>query len=86
MDILNFNDYNESLLNDKTLNQLKKVRELSKGIDIGDRISDMNKEGANIIAIKNPIDGTIETREDFDKKNDKFKPCRNTDVGGGICQ
>jgi hypothetical protein len=29
-----------------TIDQLKMVRKLSKGTDIGDRISDMNREGA----------------------------------------
>jgi hypothetical protein len=33
-----------SLPNKNTIDQLKMVRKLSKGTDIGDRISDMNRE------------------------------------------
>ena len=85
MKILKFNQYTESLVSDKTIEQLKKVRKASKGTDIGDRISDMNTEGANIINMKNPLDDTIETREDYDKKNKNAKPCDTTKVGGGTC-
>lgn len=56
-----------------TVDQLNKVRRMSKGTDIGDRIGDMNKQGANIQYIRNPIDSGIESYQDFQKKNKKFK-------------
>jgi hypothetical protein len=67
----------ESLPKQQTVDQLKKLRKLTKGIDIGDRISDMNKQGANIDYIKNPIDTGIESFEDYEKKNKKFIPSWN---------
>lgn len=57
-----------------TVDQLKKIRKISKGTDIGDRISDMNKQGANIDYIQNPVDSGIESYEDFQKKNRSFTP------------
>ena len=84
MKILKFDDFNEAVLNNKSLDQLKKVREIAKGTDIGDRISDMNNEGENIINIKNVLDTPVETREDFETTNSKAKLCKNTDLGGGI--
>jgi len=68
---------NESLPRQETVNQLKRLRKLTKGIDIGDRISDMTKQGANIQYIQNPIDTGIESYEDFEKNNKKFVPSWN---------
>ncbi len=65
---------NESLPRQHTVDQLKKLRKLSKGTDIGDRVSDMNKQGANIAYIHNPVDTGIESYEDFEKKNKSFTP------------
>lgn len=62
---------NESLPQESTVKQLKKLRKLTKGIDIGDKISDMNKQGANIQYIHNPIDKGIESIQDYWKKNQK---------------
>lgn len=67
----------ESLPSQKTVDQLKTLRRLTKGIDIGDRISDMNKQGANIDYINNPIDTGIESSEDYEKKNKNFIPSWN---------
>lgn len=67
----------ESLPQESTVAQLKKLRKLTKGVDIGDRISDMNAQGANIQYIKNPIDTGIESFQDFEKKNKKFRPSWN---------
>ncbi len=64
----------EALPRASTVNQLKKLRKLTKGIDIGDRISKMNKQGSNIHYIHNPIDTGIESYEDFEKHNKKFIP------------
>jgi hypothetical protein len=50
---------------------------MTKGIDIGDRISNMNKQGANIKYIQNPIDSGIESYEDFERRNKKFVPSWN---------
>jgi hypothetical protein len=53
----------------QTVDQLKKLRKMTRGVDIGDRISDMNKQGANIQYIQNPVDTGIESYEDYQKKN-----------------
>ena len=55
-----------------TVDQLKKIRKATKGTDIGDRVSDMNKQGANIQYIQNPVDTGIESYEEFQKKNQSF--------------
>ena len=74
MKILRFKEFeiNESLPNKKTVDQLKKVMKMSARTDIGNRISDMNKQGANIHYIQNPIETGIESREDYDEHNKKF--------------
>jgi len=64
----------ESLAQQHTVDQLKMVRKISKGTDIGDRISDMNKQGANIQYISNPIDTGIESIQDYERSNKKFEP------------
>ena len=51
----------------QTVNQWKRLRKLTKGTDIGDKISDMNKQGANIQYIHNPVDTGIESYEDYQK-------------------
>ena len=78
--ILRFNDFeniNESLPRQETVNQWKRLRKMTKGVDIGDRISDMNKQGANIQYIHNPIDTGIESYEDYQRNNKKFIPSWN---------
>lgn len=79
MKILRFRDFsvNESLPRQQTVDQLKRVMKISAKTDIGNRISDMNKQGANIQYIKNPIDSGLESFEDFEKKNKKFIPSWN---------
>jgi len=44
MKILKFDEFelNESLPREQTVKQWKRLRKLTKGIDIGDRITDMN--------------------------------------------
>jgi len=77
MKILKFNEFevtNEALPNEKSVNQLKSVMKKSAKTDIGNRISDMNKQGANIQYIQNPVDTGIESYEDFEKHNKKFIP------------
>ena len=77
MRILKFNEFevtNEALPREQTVKQWKRLRKLTKGIDIGDRITDMNKQGANIQYIQNPIDTGIESYEDNQKKNKDFIP------------
>ena len=68
---------NESLPRQQTVDQLKRVMRQSAKTDIGNRISDMNKQGANIQYIQNPIDTGIESYEDFEKHNKKFIPSWN---------
>ena len=80
MKILKFNEFsivNEGLPRQQSVKQLKKVMKVSAKTDIGNRISDMNKQGANIQYIENPIDTGIESYEDFEKHNKKFIPSWN---------
>ena len=75
MKILRFNEFemtNEALPNQHTIDQLEDVMKKSAKTDIGNRISDMNKQGANIQYIQNPIETGIESREDYEKHNKKF--------------
>ena len=68
MKVLKFAEFvKESVIQQNSVDQLKRVRALSKGTDIGDRISDMNKEGANILSIANVIDTGIESYQDYMK-------------------
>jgi len=71
------NPTNESLPRQQTVDQWNKLRKMTKGVDIGDRVSDMNKQGANIQYIQNPVDSGIESYEDFEKHNKKFIPSWN---------
>ena len=75
MKIFRFEEFemtNEALPNKKSVDQLKKVMKMSARTDIGNRISDMNKQGANIHYIQNPIETGIESKEDYDEHNKKF--------------
>jgi hypothetical protein len=75
MKILKFREFevtNESLPRQQSVDQLKRVMKQSSKTDIGNRISDMNKQGANIQYIQNPIDSGIESFEDWQKHNKKF--------------
>ena len=74
MRILKFEEFviNESLPRKQSVEQLKKVMKISAKTDIGNRISDMNKQGANIQYIQNPIDTGIESYEDYENHNKKF--------------
>lgn len=76
MKIQKFDEFeiNESLPQDNTINQLKRVMKLSKKTDIGERISDMSKQGANIQYIRNPIETGIESTQDYERSNKKFEP------------
>lgn len=77
--ILKFKDFsiNESLPRERTVQQWEKLRKMTKGIDIGDRISDLNKQGANIQYYQNVVDSGIESYEDYEKHNKKFIPSWN---------
>ena len=75
MKILRFEEFeitNEGLPNQHTIDQLEDVMKKSAKTDIGNRISDMEKQGANIQYIQNPIDTGIESREDYENHNKKF--------------
>jgi hypothetical protein len=78
--LLTYKDYEkiwESLPQQKSVDQLKMVRKLSKGIDIGDRIPDLMKQGANIHYNRNVVDSGIESFQDFEKSNKSFIPSWN---------
>jgi hypothetical protein len=70
-------ELNESLPRQRTVDQLKALRKMTKGTDIGDRISDLTKQGANIQYAQNPLDSGIESYEDFERHNKKFVPSWN---------
>ena len=72
-----FDEINESLPRQHSVEQWERVRKIAKGIDIGDRISDLNKQGANIQYYQNVIDTGIESYEDNEKHNKKFVPSWN---------
>ena len=75
MRILKFEEFdmlNEALPRQNSVKKLKRVMKQSAKTDIGNRISDMNKQGANIQYIQNPIDKGIESYEDYEKHNKKF--------------
>jgi len=67
----------ESLPRQHTVDQWKMLRKMTKGIDIGDRISDLTKQGANIQYCRNAIDSGIESYEDFENHNKSFVPSWN---------
>ena len=79
MKIFRFGEFevNESLPRKSTVDQLKRVMKQSSRTDIGNRISDLNKQGANIQYMQNPIETGIESYEDFEKHNKKFIPSWN---------
>lgn len=66
---------NEQLPQQASVDQFKKVKKVIDkeiGGDIGDKVSDMNKQGANIQYIQNPIETGIESFQDFEKSNKNF--------------
>ena len=72
--LLRFEELSEGALPRKsTVSQLKRLRKLTKGTDIGDKISDMNKQGANIHYIHNPVDTGVESYEDYISKAEPQK-------------
>lgn len=74
--LLSYQQLNENLPRQSTVDQLKKLRKLTKGTDIGDKISNMNKQGANIQYIHNPIDTGVESIEHYWQHNDPKQPVR----------
>ena len=65
LNIIEGGEVNESLPRQKSVDQLKALRKLTKGVDIADRIPDLMKQGANIHYSRNVIDSGIESYEDF---------------------
>jgi len=66
---------NEQLPQQSSVDQFKKVKKVIDkeiGGDIGDKVSDMNKQGANIQYIQNPIESGIESFQDFERNNKNF--------------
>jgi hypothetical protein len=64
----------ESLPRESSVKQLERIRKISKGIDIGDRIPKLTNQGNNIQYDYNVIDNKIESWEEFNKKNQSFIP------------
>lgn len=73
-----FEEIYEAMPRERSVNQLKSLRKLTKGTDIGDRISDLEKQGANIQYSRNVVDSGIESYEDFERSNKKFISGWNT--------
>lgn len=69
--------FQEALIPKRSLDQLKSLRKMTKGIDIADRIPDLQKQGANIHYSRNAVDSGIESYEDFQAHNRKFIPSWN---------
>lgn len=79
--IANFKSFEktyESLIRQHNLDQLKMLRKMTKGIDIGDRVPNLKTQGANIHFMHNPIDSGVESFEDFEKNNKGFIPSWNS--------
>lgn len=70
-------EVNESLPRERTVKQWKKLRKMTRGTDIGDRIPDLMKQGANIHYSGNVVDRGIESYEDYERHNKKFVPSWN---------
>jgi hypothetical protein len=63
--ILRYSELSEGALpSERSKKQLEELRRKTKP-DIGDKISDMNKQGANIHYIHNPVDTGIESYEEY---------------------
>lgn len=70
-------EVNEALPRERTVKQWKKLRSMTRGTDIGDRIPDLMKQGANIHYSGNVVDRGIESYEDYERHNKKFVPSWN---------
>jgi uncharacterized membrane protein YheB (UPF0754 family) len=66
-----------ALPQENTVRQMRKLRSETKGIDIGDRIPNLKKQGANIQYYHNVADTGIETYQDYIKKGKSFRPSWN---------
>lgn len=73
--VLKFSEFLfESLPQQKTVDQLKKVKKTMDkeiGGDIGDKTSKAEKNTANVYFFRNPIDTGIQSYQDYDKSNKK---------------
>lgn len=70
MKLLKFHEYlKESLPNQHSVDQFNRIRKLSRSTDIGDRVGNMETQGANILFDRNPIDTGIISYEDYMKSN-----------------
>jgi hypothetical protein len=70
----------EQLPQQHTVDQWKKLRKITKGIDIGDRTRDEYKNSANLNFISNVVDTGIESYQDYMKSNidwDEKNPIKN---------
>jgi hypothetical protein len=70
--LLYYNQLNENLPRQSTEDQLKRLRKISKGTDIGDKIA--KTKGANLNYLSNPVDTGVESIEHHWKHNDPVKP------------
>jgi hypothetical protein len=70
--VLNFIEFvNESLPQKGTVDQLKKLRKLTKSTDIGDRTDDGVKKAGNAISSGNAVDNGVESIQHYNKFNKK---------------
>jgi hypothetical protein len=81
MKIYNYDEFIvEQLPQQHTVDQLKSIRKITKGIDIGDRTKDAYSNSANLHYNTNVIDTGIESFQDYEKSNidwDKKNPLKN---------
>ena len=78
--IMKFSDFEKVLegsIRQRSVDQLKKLRAISKKTDISDRIKDQYKNVANLSFIHNPVDTGVESWEDDQANNKKFIPSWN---------
>jgi len=75
--LMSFEELNESLPRQKSIDQFNNLRKLTKGIDIGDRIDQDGSKMANGKYSRNVIDSGIESYADYEKSNKNFNSSWN---------
>ena len=64
--------FEESLPRETTVRQLKKLRQITRSTDIGEKVGKLQNQGANVHYDHNPID-TVESYEDYQRKAEPQK-------------
>jgi len=64
-----------TLIRKDSLEQMKRVRKIMKGVDVGDKIKDITDKyynGTNGATYKNGLDGYVDSWEDYMKNQRKY--------------